>query len=399
MFLKQLDDVSFSASAIVDHIFSVTCGECCGGRVTSTFDDQDGHNVSLISSALGHLELFRKLRNRSRDGGFLIGSPVFVKCIAELSRLSVLLKKHLESGCNMPMTDMEQALDLFKGSLGALYATAISDSMRTKRFREAVFTRTLQRTPTARTLTARTLAMGLPGHTTPKAPRLQTSLRRELVARNVTEHFRTMSESLVIDAELVAPLVLPPQVPLVQEESQILFSKSPSPQGTVTWKGRLLEAKTPRELRNLQEAACKSAFPATACPFCNEKFSAKNNRNRHVREKCKIIRATATQVEFLGNAPLFARGQAAASTAGSSALTPSPAISSSPAERSLATPSLPVPPSPQSVSAPSVQFSNMGYAPENDIEEALAKITHWRDSRPAFTLEELRNILYQREYN
>jgi hypothetical protein len=199
----------------------------------------------------------------------------------------------------MPMTDMEQALNLFKGSLSALYATAISDSMRTKRFRYAVFARTPQRTPTTRTP-----AMGLTGHNTPKAPRLQAILRRELVARNVSEHFRTMSESSVIDAELGAPLVLPPQVPLVQEEILIPFSKSP--QGTVTWKGHLLETKTARELRNLQEAACKSAFPSTACPFCNEKFSAKNNRNRHVREKCKIIRATATQVEFQANDPLFA---------------------------------------------------------------------------------------------
>jgi hypothetical protein len=64
MFLKQLDDVSLSASAIVDHIFSVTCGECCGGWVTASFDDQDGHNVSLISSALGHLGVVPKTQKQ-----------------------------------------------------------------------------------------------------------------------------------------------------------------------------------------------------------------------------------------------------------------------------------------------------------------------------------------------
>jgi hypothetical protein len=124
-----------------------------------------------------------------------------------------------------------------------------------------------------------------------------------------------------------------------------------------------------------------------ACPFCNEKFSAKNNRNRHVREKCKIIRATATQVEQQGIDPVFAQGQATASNPGSSAPTPPPAIPSSPAVRSLATPSLPGPPSPQSVSAPSLQFSNMGYAPDTDIEEALAKVnTTIRTVYLAFTL-------------
>jgi hypothetical protein len=154
-----------------------------------------------------------------------------------------------------------------------------------------------------------------------------------------------------------------------------VFSKPAFPQGAVTWKGRLLDAKTPRELRNLQEAACKSVFPATACPFCNEKFSVKNNRNRHVREKCKIIRVTATQLEQQGIDPVFAQGQATASSPGTSAPMPLPAIPSSPAVRSPATPSLPVPPSPQSESAPSLQFSNMGYAPDADIEEALAKVT------------------------
>jgi hypothetical protein len=198
--MKQLDDVSLSAAAIVDHIFLVTCGECCNGRITPAFDDQDAHNVSLISSALGHLELFRKLRNRSRDGGFLIGSPVFIKCVAELSRLSVVLKKHLESGCDVPMIDMEQSLNLFKGSLGALYATAISNTMRDKRFQESVFTRTPQRTPAVASI----------GHTTPKMPRRATSQRQELVAQNVAEFFSSMSESIVIDVELGAPLELPP---------------------------------------------------------------------------------------------------------------------------------------------------------------------------------------------
>jgi hypothetical protein len=167
--MKQLDDVSVSTSAIVDHIFLVTCGEFCGGQVTPRFDDQDqdGHNVNLISSALGHLELFRKLRNRSRDGGFLIGSPVFVKCVAELRRLSVLLKKHMESGCDVPMIDMEQSLNLFKESLGALYATAISDTMHAKWFWQSVFTRTPQRTPTTRTP-----AVAFKGHTTPKTPNI-----------------------------------------------------------------------------------------------------------------------------------------------------------------------------------------------------------------------------------
>jgi hypothetical protein len=145
-----------------------------------------------MSLALGHFELFRKLRNRSRDEGFLIGSPVFIKCVAELSRLSVVLKKHLESGCDMPMIDMEQSLNLFKGSLGALYATAISDTMRDKRFRESVFVRTPQRAPAA-------------AAATPKTPRCATSIRRELVARNVAEYFSSMSESTVVEVELGAP--------------------------------------------------------------------------------------------------------------------------------------------------------------------------------------------------
>jgi hypothetical protein len=169
MFIKQLDEVTLSAAAIVDHLFRVTCLECCNGQITTAMGEQNAHNVSLMSSALGHFELFKKLRNRSRDGGFLIGSPVFVKCVAELSRLSVVLKIHLESGCDMPMLDMEQSLNLFKGTLGALYATVISDSMREKRFRESAFVRTPQRTPTAATAAAATAAAASAA-ATPKTP-------------------------------------------------------------------------------------------------------------------------------------------------------------------------------------------------------------------------------------
>jgi hypothetical protein len=360
MFIRQLDEVTLSAAAIVDHLFRVATQECCNGQITVALGDQTSHNVNLMCNALGHFELFKKLRNRSRDGGFLIGSPVFVKCVAELSRLSVVLRKHLDSGCDMPLLDMEQSLNLFKGSLGALYSTIISDTMREKRFREAAFVRTPQRTPTAAAAAAASTAA------TPKTPLRATVLRRELVARNVAEYFSSISESATV---VEAPLELPPQAPLERVESQI--GKPAFPQGAVSWKGRLLDAKSRRELVNLQEAACKSAYPVTACPFCNDKFSAKNNRNRHVREKCKVIRATASQLEQQGTDPVIAQGPATASSPGTSAPLSPPVIPSSPAVRSPATASLP-PPSP---SAPSLQFSNMGYAPDADIDEALAKVT------------------------